>query len=144
MRDLIEEPGGGAASEAEAGQPAVAVPCALPSGIELHNRDFMTEAARLPDASIDLIVADPPYGLGKDYGNDSDKRSGDDFLAWTRAPGVKLAETLLVLALAAHLAGGVRLLFVEFVGWRANWQKSALAIAAAAALAYALLFALNG
>jgi fumarate reductase subunit D len=68
----------------------------------------------------------------------------NDFLAWTRAPGVKLAETLLVLALAAHLAGGVRLLFVEFVGWRANWQKSALAIAAAAALAYALLFALNG
>jgi len=42
MRDLIEEPGGGAASEAEVGQPAVAVPCALPSGIELQSRDFMT------------------------------------------------------------------------------------------------------
>ncbi|MCA3835065.1 MAG: site-specific DNA-methyltransferase, partial [Burkholderia sp.] len=84
MRDLIEEPGGGAASETEAVQPAVAVPRALPSGIELHNRDFLTDAAHLPDASIDLIVADPPYGLGKDYGNDSDKRSGDDFLAWTR------------------------------------------------------------
>ncbi|MCA3840873.1 MAG: site-specific DNA-methyltransferase, partial [Burkholderia sp.] len=38
MRDLIEEPGGGAASETEAVQPAVAVPRALPSGIELHNR----------------------------------------------------------------------------------------------------------
>lgn len=84
MRDLIEEPGGGAASEAEAVQPAAAVPRALQSGIELHNRDFLTHAAHLPDASIDLIVADPPYGLGKDYGNDSDKRSGDDFLAWTR------------------------------------------------------------
>ena len=68
----------------------------------------------------------------------------NDFLAWTRAPGVKLAETLLVLALAAHLAGGVRLLLVEFVGWRAEWQKTALALAGAAALAYALLFALNG
>jgi site-specific DNA-methyltransferase (adenine-specific) len=84
MRDLIEQPGGGAASEAEAAQPAAAAPRALPLGIELYNRDFMTEAARLPDASIDLIVADPPYGLGKDYGNDSDKRSGDAFLAWTR------------------------------------------------------------
>jgi fumarate reductase subunit D len=68
----------------------------------------------------------------------------NDFLAWTRAPGVKLAETLLVLALAGHLAGGVRLLLVEFVGWRAEWQKTALALAGAAALAYALLFALNG
>ena len=68
----------------------------------------------------------------------------DAFLDWTRQPAVKLAETLLVLALAAHLAGGVRLLLIEFVGWRAEWQKTALAVAAAAALAYALLFALNG
>src|ERR1700751_2680524 len=56
----------------------------VPAGIELHNRDFLTDAAALPDQSIDLILADPPYGLGKDYGNDSDMRSGDDFLAWTR------------------------------------------------------------
>ena len=82
MRDLIEEPGGGAASEAGRFSPSLPSR-ALPSGIELHNRDFLTHAAHLPDASIDLIVADPPYA-GKDYGNDSDKRSGDDFLAWTR------------------------------------------------------------
>ena len=67
----------------------------------------------------------------------------DSFLGWTRQPSVKAAETLLVLALAAHLAGGVRLLFVEFVGWRAEWQKTAIALAAAAAIAFALLFALN-
>jgi len=66
----------------------------------------------------------------------------DDFLAWTRRPSVKLAETLLVLALAVHLAGGVRLLFVEFAGWRADGQKTAIAVAFAAAIAYALLFAL--
>jgi fumarate reductase subunit D len=68
----------------------------------------------------------------------------DDFLAWTRQPAVKLAETALVVALAAHLAGGVRLLFVEFVGWRADWQKSAIALAGGVALAYGLLFALSG
>ena len=68
----------------------------------------------------------------------------NDFLTWTRQPAVKFAETVLVLALAVHLAGGVRLLFVEFVGWRADWQKTVLALAGAAALAYALLFALNG
>src|SRR6185437_523317 len=68
----------------------------------------------------------------------------DRFLEWTRQPTVKLTETLLVLALAAHLAGGVRLLFIEFVGWRADWQKTAIALAGAAAVAFALLFALNG
>jgi hypothetical protein len=34
------------------------------------------------------------------------------------------------------------LLFVEFAGWRAEWQKTALALVAAGALAFALLFAL--
>ena len=67
----------------------------------------------------------------------------DRFLNWTQQPAVKVSETLLVLALAAHLAGGVRLLFVEFVGWRAEGQKTAIAIVAAVAVACALLFALN-
>ena len=71
MRDEIDE--------------ARATVATVPPGIRLLNRDFLAEAASLPDASVDLIVADPPYGLGKDYGNDSDMRSGEDFLAWTRA-----------------------------------------------------------
>jgi fumarate reductase subunit D len=66
----------------------------------------------------------------------------DGFLGWTREPAVKFAETALVLALAVHLGGGVRLLFVEFAGWRADWQKTSIAVAFGAALAYALLFAL--
>jgi site-specific DNA-methyltransferase (adenine-specific) len=36
-----------------------------------------------PDGSVDLIIADPPYGLGKDYGNDSDKLDTAAYLAWT-------------------------------------------------------------
>nr|WP_244214526.1 site-specific DNA-methyltransferase [Cupriavidus plantarum] len=39
--------------------------------------------ARIPDGSIDLVVADPPYGLGKDYGNDSDLLSGQAYLDWS-------------------------------------------------------------
>ena len=68
----------------------------------------------------------------------------DRFLAWTHEPPVRLSETALVLALAVHLTGGLRLLLVEFVGWRADWQKSAIALAAGAAVGYALLFALYG
>ena len=51
----------------------------------------------------------------------------DGFLAGRAQPPVTFAEAVLVLALAAHLGGGVRLLLIEFVGWRAEWQKNAIA-----------------
>ena len=65
----------------------------------------------------------------------------DSFLAWTERPLVKFAEWGIVLALAAHLGGGLRVLALEFVPWR-DWQKSLAAAAAAAAIAIGLAFAL--
>jgi fumarate reductase subunit D len=62
-------------------------------------------------------------------------------LAWTRQPLVKLTEWGLVVLLAAHLAGGVRLLALEFLPWR-DWQKALLAAAAGVAVAAGLAFAL--
>lgn len=44
--------------------------------------DALTGLARIPDGAIDLIIADPPYGLGKDYGNDSDKLAANEYLDW--------------------------------------------------------------
>ncbi len=64
----------------------------------------------------------------------------DAFLAWTELPLVKLAELGIVLLLAAHFSGGLRILALEFLPWR-NWQKSLAAAAAAAALALGLAFA---
>ena len=52
--------------------------------VSLYNEDFFDGVARLADASVDLVIADPPYGLGKDYGNDSDRRSGEEYLAFSR------------------------------------------------------------
>ena len=52
--------------------------------IALYNEDFFGGVGRIADASVDLVVADPPYGLGKDYGNDSDRRYGEDYLAFSR------------------------------------------------------------
>ena len=52
--------------------------------VRLYNEDALTGMARVADASVDLIVADPPYGLGKDYGNDSDRLGGGEYLAWSR------------------------------------------------------------
>ena len=66
----------------------------------------------------------------------------ESFLRWSDQPLVKFAETALVLLLAAHMAGGLRLLALEFLPWR-DWQKSLLAAAAAVALAAGLAFLLN-
>jgi fumarate reductase subunit D len=65
----------------------------------------------------------------------------DGFLAWTQQPLVKFGEWLIVVALAAHLGGGLRVLALEFLPWR-NWQKTLTAAAAALALAVGLAFAL--
>ena len=62
--------------------------------------------------------------------------------ALTEHPLVKFAETGLVLLLAAHMAGGVRLLALEFLEWR-EWQKSLLAAAAGVSLVAGLAFMLN-
>ena len=66
----------------------------------------------------------------------------DGFLRWTEQPLVKFAETGLVLLLAAHMAGGVRLLMLEFLEWR-EWQKTLLAAAAGISLVAGLAFLLN-
>jgi fumarate reductase subunit D len=66
----------------------------------------------------------------------------ESFLRWSDQPLVKFAETALVLLLAAHLTGGLRLLALEFLAWR-NWHKSLLALAAGVALAAGLAFLLN-
>jgi site-specific DNA-methyltransferase (adenine-specific) len=40
--------------------------------------------AGLPDASVDLLIADPPYNLGKDYGNNTDRLSLADYHRFTQ------------------------------------------------------------
>lgn len=65
----------------------------------------------------------------------------EGFLRWTDQPLVKVAEWILVLLLAAHAGGGLRLLALEFLPWR-DWQQSLLAAAAAFSIAVGLAFAL--
>jgi fumarate reductase subunit D len=66
----------------------------------------------------------------------------DRFLVWSEQPLVKLAETALVLLLAAHLTGGLRLLAIEFLPWR-DWQKTVVALTCGVSLAIGLVFLLN-
>jgi fumarate reductase subunit D len=58
----------------------------------------------------------------------------DGFLDWAAQPAVKAAETILVILLALHMFGGLRLLAIELLPW-SDRQKDWIGWAAAAALA---------
>lgn len=45
--------------------------------------DAIQELRHLPDQSIDLIATDPPYNLGKDYGNNIDRKEWTDYELFT-------------------------------------------------------------
>ena len=65
----------------------------------------------------------------------------EGFLRFTDRPLFKFAEWGLVVLLALHLVGGVRLLLIEFTPWsglRKNWVAGALGFGAAAGMAFAL------
>jgi len=44
--------------------------------------DMMEVAKSLPDGSAQCVIVDPPYNIGKDFGNDSDKQEMETYLAW--------------------------------------------------------------
>ena len=54
------------------------------AGIELLEGDAATEMQSIDSDTVDLIVADPPYNLAKDYGNNGDNRSFDEYLDFSR------------------------------------------------------------
>jgi len=44
--------------------------------------DVMALLPTLEAESAQIIIADPPYNIGKDFGNDSDKQPMDEYLKW--------------------------------------------------------------
>lgn len=49
---------------------------------QIHTADTLQILPLLPPDSAQIILVDPPYNIGKDFGNDSDKRTLPDYLAW--------------------------------------------------------------
>ncbi len=93
---------------------------------------------RLSGIALALFLPVHFWALGTALGGEA---ALDAFLAWTDRPLVKFAEWGLVVLLAAHLAGGLRLLALELLPWH-DWQKGLLALAAGATLAVGLAVAL--
>ncbi|UCH76058.1 MAG: succinate dehydrogenase, cytochrome b556 subunit [Rhodospirillales bacterium] len=71
-----------------------------------------------------------------------DEAAFTGFFAWTAHPLVKLGEWALVMLLAVHLTGGVRLLILEFLPW-SEGQKARIAASFGLALLVGAAFALG-
>ena len=54
------------------------------SDINILCGDALSLFKTIHDESVDLIIADPPYNLGKDYGNNLDSREFDEYLDFSR------------------------------------------------------------
>lgn len=52
--------------------------------IQIVTGDAVQEMRRLDSASVELVIADPPYNLGKDYGNNHDVKGFDEYLKFSR------------------------------------------------------------
>ena len=46
------------------------------------NEDCIKGMKKIPDDTIDIVICDPPYNIGKDFGNNSDKQDMDKYLEW--------------------------------------------------------------
>lgn len=44
--------------------------------------DVVEGLKRLPDASVDVLISDPPYNIGKDFGACKDNMPLNDYVAW--------------------------------------------------------------
>ena len=74
--------------------PVTAPEPAIPLRQEIIQGDCLAVLPTLPDNSVQIVLADPPYNIGKDFGNDSDKQPMEEYLAWTEK---WIAECLRVL-----------------------------------------------
>ncbi len=50
----------------------------------IHNLDCLVGLEQLPEHSVDLAFADPPFNIGYDYDVYEDRREADEYLEWCR------------------------------------------------------------
>lgn len=56
----------------------------MANNIDIRLGDVLELFEELRSSSIDLIIADPPYNLGKDYGNNQDLKECTEYLTFSR------------------------------------------------------------
>lgn len=54
------------------------------SNLQIIAGDALEQLPHIPSKSVDLIIADPPYNLGKEYGNNYDRKEFNEYLKFSR------------------------------------------------------------
>lgn len=93
---------------------------------------------RLSGLALALFLPLHFWALGRALQGDA---ALEGFLRYADRPLFRMAEWGLVMLLALHLTGGLRLLLIEFGPWsglRKNWIAGAAGVAVLAGLAFAL------
>ena len=49
---------------------------------KIYNEDCISGMKKIINESVNIIICDPPYNIGKDFGNNSDKQKMDEYLLW--------------------------------------------------------------
>jgi site-specific DNA-methyltransferase (adenine-specific) len=49
---------------------------------KVHYMDVLDGLRQLPDESADCVLIDPPYNIGKDFGNNKTKTNINNYLSW--------------------------------------------------------------
>jgi site-specific DNA-methyltransferase (adenine-specific) len=49
---------------------------------KIYNEDCVEGMKKISAESVDIVLCDPPYNIGKDFGNNSDKQEMEEYLNW--------------------------------------------------------------
>jgi site-specific DNA-methyltransferase (adenine-specific) len=87
----------------------------------LHNSDCIAGMDRIPQGSIDLAFADPPFNIGYKYDVYEDRMKAEEYLAWSKKWGEALVRTLkpngtFWLAIGDDFAAELKLMFQRELG----------------------------
>lgn len=56
----------------------------ISESIKILSGDAIELFQEIKTESVDLIIADPPYNLGKNYGNNYDLKNFDEYLSFSK------------------------------------------------------------
>jgi len=87
----------------------------------LYNQDCIAGMNALPEGTVDLAFADPPFNIGYTYDVYEDQRAADEYLNWTRQWGSALVRALkpngtFWLAIGDDFAAELKLIFQRELG----------------------------
>lgn len=96
---------------------------------KIYNMDCVEGMKQIKDESIDMIFADPPFNVGKKYGDDITKDNRSDYYSWCEEwinEGFRVLQphgTFYLMTIDRHLEKkfpmmGARGVFINLVKWR--------------------------